>query len=204
MSAGIKAEIVEFRAFVNDLRGESDRAAVILGAAKLDLLLFQLLGRVLKPSTGRTDDLLEGDSPLGTFSARAMIAYRLGLISDEVYRAINLIRRIRNSFAHELSGVSLSSGSHCDRVKELIAPMHEHPAYKWISNEVDPEGDGPAFHFRVAVALISVRLQGAFEQADIVYSKEPSQLLPPEWDAEVNKIQTKRLEERAKPAKRPA
>src|SRR5437016_8187867 len=83
-------------AFVDDFAKESDRAAVIVGAAKLDLLLYQLLEKVLLPSTSNTDELLAGDSGLSTFHSRIHAAHRLGFIDDQLARALHLIRKIRN------------------------------------------------------------------------------------------------------------
>jgi DNA-binding MltR family transcriptional regulator len=49
------------------------------------------------------EDLFEGgNAPLGTFSARAKLAYTLGLISAEELHDIDLIRKIRNDFAHDM------------------------------------------------------------------------------------------------------
>jgi len=54
-----------FVKFMSEFMAESDRAAVILGAAKLDLLLYQLLSKFLVASPSSKDELLDGDSPLG-------------------------------------------------------------------------------------------------------------------------------------------
>jgi hypothetical protein len=72
----------DFKKFVDEFKGESDRAAVILGAAKLDLLLYQIIQQYLLPITGSKDELLDGDSPLGTFSAKILLANRLGLTKN--------------------------------------------------------------------------------------------------------------------------
>jgi len=45
----------EANAFMQDLREETDRAAVIIGAAKIDLLLYQLLQKYLLPSPTSDD-----------------------------------------------------------------------------------------------------------------------------------------------------
>ena len=74
---------------------EGDRAAVILGVARLDIVLGQLLKLVLRPCPSRVDELLDGDSPLSTFSAK-ISCHRLRLIDDGAARALNLIRKIRN------------------------------------------------------------------------------------------------------------
>jgi len=52
-----------YAAFVDDFARESDRAAVVLGAAKLDLQLYQILQKVLLPNPSATDELLDGDAP---------------------------------------------------------------------------------------------------------------------------------------------
>jgi hypothetical protein len=71
-------EIVDrLTAFLIEYRKESDRAAVIVGAAALDNLLHQILQAFLRPNTGARDELLDGDSPLGTFSARIMVSHCL-------------------------------------------------------------------------------------------------------------------------------
>ena len=41
--------------FIEEFRRESDRAAVVLGAAKLDLLLYQLFQAVLLPCAASKD-----------------------------------------------------------------------------------------------------------------------------------------------------
>lgn len=112
-----------FNAFLKEFSEESDRAAVVLGAAKLDFSLYQLLVRFLLPSSGSRDELLEGDSPLSTFSAKINLCFRLGLIDAEFTRALHMIRKIRNEFAHDVSSSKLDAGSHRDRIRDLIAPI---------------------------------------------------------------------------------
>ncbi len=72
---------------------------------------------------GGQDNLFDPDRPLGTFSAKINLAYRLGLISDDIEHAMQMIRRIRNEFAHSVEKASLSDGSHKSRVVELARAM---------------------------------------------------------------------------------
>lgn len=157
-----------FREFVDEFKNESDRAAVILGAAKLDVLLYQLLQKFMRPCTSRSDDLLEGDSPLGTFSSKITIAHRLGLIDDEFCRALHLIRKIRNSFAHEISGISLDSGSHRDRIRDLISPLTKNESFDYLLETYFGDKAGPAGQFRTAIALASLRLEGAHDHCPAI------------------------------------
>jgi len=92
----LEDEFRQFRSFNNEFKSESDRAAVVLGAALLDSLLHQLIDAYLlpKPKQNKEDELLEGSSPLATFSARIKMCYRLGLIDKEFLKALDLIRKI--------------------------------------------------------------------------------------------------------------
>jgi hypothetical protein len=107
---------------VEEFSRESERAGVILGGARLDELLYQLLDRVLVPVPGNRDELLDQDGPLSSFGPRIHAAYRLGLISAPLARTLHLIRKIRNAFAHESAGATLDAGAHRDRVRELTLP----------------------------------------------------------------------------------
>jgi hypothetical protein len=67
-------------AFYGKLGNESDRAAVILVAARLDEMLRVAITHRLIPCPTSQDDLMRSDGPLGMFSSRIDAAYRLGLI----------------------------------------------------------------------------------------------------------------------------
>jgi hypothetical protein len=149
----------EFTNFITEFKNESDRAAVILGAAKLDLLLFQIIQQFLLPMTGTKDELLDGDSALGTFSAKIHLVNRLGLIDAEFTRALHFIRKIRNSFAHEVSGCTLSSGGHSDRVKELVAQMKHTNAFIDAREKFFGGKDEAPANFRTGLAFLVARLE---------------------------------------------
>lgn len=89
--------------FETSIRGESTRAKVVLSACYLDSLLRQLLKIVTKPIAAKEDPLFDGAiAPLGTMSARTEVAWRMGAIPDEVKKSLDLVRKIRNRFAHNL------------------------------------------------------------------------------------------------------
>lgn len=99
---------------------ESDRATVIVAVALLDSALETLLRSKLAPVPNSTDPLLDGaNAPLANFSARIDLSYRIGLISATFARDLHLIRRIRNDFAHNISGCSFEDSGVRHRVAEL-------------------------------------------------------------------------------------
>jgi len=169
-----------FNEFVKEFREESDRAAVILGVAKLDLLLYQILIKILFPNTSSNDDLFDGDAPLSTFSAKIHLCHRMGVIDSELTRALDLIRKIRNSFAHEVTGCDLDSGSHKDRVKELIAPFEIYDGFERMKKIGFSSQSSYSVYFRTALAVIVLRLEGIFNIVEPWY-EEPFTLIPEHW-----------------------
>jgi hypothetical protein len=84
---------------------ESDRAAGIVAAAMLDDALRVLIEKLLVPTLKDSSLTSNSRGPLSTFSARIDAAQQLGLISAFLARDLHLIRKIRNRFAHESSGL---------------------------------------------------------------------------------------------------
>ncbi len=171
-------DLEEFEAFAKEFQNESDRAAVILGAAKLDAMLYQVLQNALTPSSGN-DELLEGDAPLGNFSARTLMCFRLGLIDRDLKSALDIVRRIRNSYAHEWSGLTLDAGAHRERIRALVAPMRGYSGFKFFLKEYFSDGTS-ASELRSAVGVINVRLLGLCKLGHTVTPDRPWSLLPPE------------------------
>ena len=110
----------QFDTFADDLLAErSARPLVIIGAARVDDLLAEILRALLLPKRAKhQDELLEGDNPLSTFSARIKACYRLGLIDSTLYAAIDRLRILRNVSAHSVSFDAAQSP-----VREYIAEL---------------------------------------------------------------------------------
>ena len=102
------------------LKDESDRAKVIIVAAHLDQLLDEMLRLALVPCSSSNDPLFDGpNAPLANFSNRIDLSYRLGLISEFAAKSLHLIRKIRNNFAHGITGCSFDDQSIKSRIEEL-------------------------------------------------------------------------------------
>jgi hypothetical protein len=127
--------------FVVALGKEGDRSAVIIGATKIDVELEELLKAILHPAVGGRDDLFDNERPLSTFSAKTSIAFRLGIIDRDLEHAIQLVRRIRNEFAHTLQQASLSNPPHRERVSRLSRYFHEDELWKEVTSILTKRGD---------------------------------------------------------------
>jgi hypothetical protein len=94
-------------AFFKELVTESDRAAAVLGAAKLDAQLFV----ILKPLFVEDDKLTANLLDRSPFSRKIDLAYCVGLIPEVDFKTLQVIRNIRNLFAHELQGLSFDDAA---------------------------------------------------------------------------------------------
>lgn len=90
----------EFYPMLGQLNKESHRGAVVLSCSFIEDQLRNILASFLI-ETKETEKLLEGfNAPLGTLSSRAVMAHSLGLITDREYKEIEILKKIRNEFAH--------------------------------------------------------------------------------------------------------
>jgi hypothetical protein len=121
--------------FYLELQQETPRAAVILGAAFLDMRLRELISNFMINDKTKVDDLLGTDTkynaPLSSFASRANIAYCLGLISIDDLHDLKLIAKIRNKFAHGLHGLTLNNVIIANWCRQLKAPkLGESPVFE--------------------------------------------------------------------------
>jgi hypothetical protein len=109
-----------------EVRRESDRAAVILAAAEIDQALRELLEAFVLPPSATSKKygftLLSPDGAAGTLSARIELAFRLGLIPNWCQYEAHVIRKIRNEFAHRTGGYSFAQSPARDLIAQLKIP----------------------------------------------------------------------------------
>lgn len=121
---------------------ESDRGCVIFGTALLSESLEELLRASFRrgPEDAKLiDSLFEGYAPLSTFSAKLQLAYALGILPRHLREKIELVRRIRNEFAHESGPLSFDDSRCADRLKLLFGLMLEDRSFeKMLDSQEEP------------------------------------------------------------------
>jgi mannitol operon repressor len=137
-----------FSEFLAEFQRETDRGAALVGAALIDSRLERLLSSHLIESKAATELLGAGDAPLGSLSSRIKISFALGLITELEYQEADLIRKVRNEFAHEVHGLTFSS----QRISGLCSSL----------NANTPDGErfdgNPRQLFINSVVLLSLSL----------------------------------------------
>lgn len=106
--------------FLTEATGSTDRAFAILSGAILDELLSLMLSAFAIDEDLLLRRLLKPDRPLGSFGSRIDACYVFGLISEIEWKALRVIQRIRNAFAHRLANLSFADDSMSDRVHAFV------------------------------------------------------------------------------------
>lgn len=155
------AFLKELTIFIEGLANEGERALVIGGAARIDVALEHLIRRVTSHQPGGHDELFEANGPLSTFSAKIIMAYRLGLIDDGMESVLQLIRKIRNDFAHATTLVSLSESSHRNRINEIGkcaqgSVSHDQLVRRIMENSGIDLTEPPPLNVKLTAALIHI------------------------------------------------
>lgn len=133
-----------FLEFLDDFNEETERGTALAAAAMLDELLGTTIEAFLLPNKG-SKALLDGfNAPLGTFSARIASAFAFGLLSEVEYRECELIRKVRNAFAHQIR-VSFET----EKIVSLCAQL-QYSAKSYADVVVDTRGQFTT----AAIALI--------------------------------------------------
>ena len=104
------------------LNNESDLACVLIATSYLDYTLASLLKRYFIESNVVNKLLDPPRGALSTFASRSDLAYRLGLIPKGLFQNLEIIGKIRNTFAHSYLSRGLSDNEIERLVNSLIPP----------------------------------------------------------------------------------
>ena len=122
------------------LKHESDRGCVIFGAALVDESLEDLLRahfRQAPDDAKLINSLFQRYAPLATFSGKLQIAYAFGIVPRRLRDMIELVRRLRNDFAHESGPLGFSDSRCRDRLELLFKLSLEEPSLKKVIDKHD-------------------------------------------------------------------
>ena len=134
----LKKAVVEIAVFFTTLVKEGERAAVVIGASRLETELERLLKRLLCHCAGGIDNLFDQDRPYSTFSAKILLAHRLGILGSDFEHALQMVRKIRNDFAHSMQSEHLSDSRHKNRVQEIKRLVHSSAQWKAMDSALRP------------------------------------------------------------------
>jgi len=114
--------------FRQSLDFESDRGCALFAASFIDDALAILLRSSLVSDNKIEQALFNGTAPLATFSSRISMSFYLGKLSLPCRQDLDVVRRIRNEFAHRADAISFTDKVIADRCRALHFSLREKDA----------------------------------------------------------------------------
>ena len=128
--------IEEFKNFRHSLFEESDRGCALMAAAFIEEKIGELLRAFCIENKKSYERLFENNGALATFSSKIDLAFLLGLIPKNIFDDLQLLRKIRNDFAHNASLITFESTpikERCFTFSVLVKTMlRKHPRTYFI------------------------------------------------------------------------
>ena len=127
MNTGKKSISIEFGKRISDaLSEESDRACVILVASWVDhFLRIKLAQEFSKGNSDARAALFSSNGPFANFSAKLNAAFCADWIERDVYQDLQVIRKLRNEFAHSIDSHTLHDEPFHTMVAQLRVPKRQ-------------------------------------------------------------------------------
>ena len=121
------------------------------------------------------------ERPLGTFSAKISIAYRLGLIDKDFEYALQVVRKIRNSFAHSIENETLSKSSHHDRLFEVTKILKEYEVFESIVTSMSRVKSSISKDLATFCSVLTVLIIGLSVAAHVSEPVKPTHTFKLRW-----------------------
>jgi DNA-binding MltR family transcriptional regulator len=132
----------EWNKMVETFHEESDRGAAILAGSFVEHAVGQYLKSRIRDKKV-ADELFNAMGPLSSFSQRIAIAYAFDLISLVQHKDIEIIRKVRNHFAHHPLDTTFSTND----IKQLCVELS---MFNATTQEQNPK---PGERYRIAYLL---------------------------------------------------
>lgn len=149
------------RLFMAELSRESDASVVTRMVSRLDELLGELLQAAFIVDGKESARLLQSGprSPLGSLSSRASACYCLALIPKWVFEHLEIMRKIRNDFAHTTRRQRFSDPPVCDHCQGLISLVRIA-----MTRAGKPHVPDPRFDFEVSAFEVQCLLEHCIQR----------------------------------------
>jgi len=123
-SRDIKEAKQEVEAMANEFYGPSARAVVILQAVQVELQLDRAIESIMRSDLSATlkAKVFDFEGAIGTFAAKIAIADAFGIFGPQTKHDLELIRMLRNGFAHCTRPMTFSTAQVAAVCKHLQVP----------------------------------------------------------------------------------
>jgi hypothetical protein len=100
----------DVKLILDSLANETDRAAALVASALIETALEQLIRHSLKKADKElTTQLFQQRGPMADFHSKILVAAAFGVIDATLEIELNIVRNIRNVFAHATANLSFDT-----------------------------------------------------------------------------------------------
>jgi hypothetical protein len=167
-------EIVEKELFYT-----SDRVTAVMLASFVETALERLLASRMRDdlNSSQRERLFGFEGVVGTFSAKIMIAYAMKIIGPITYSDLNLIKLLRNEFAHSRRAFNFQTPEVVAVCKELKIPklQDSSTSFGWLRRIKTDEKPASWLLFVSACHNIAYRMRVKREgirEGDVVFNDD--------------------------------
>lgn len=119
------------------LRGESDRSALILVGGQLEqIVLYRLQKAMPALNSDERARMFDFEGPVGTFSSRIRLSHALGIVDRADRRRLEIVKELRNAAAHAHCPISFDMGEIRTAVAAIYPPNARAEIMDWPSRKV--------------------------------------------------------------------
>ena len=119
-------EIRFYNMVVGSLKNESDRGKLILIVSWIDWFLrVKIENEFSKGNKKARKELFSVNGPFGTFSSKLNLAFCAGWIVSYVFHDIEIVRKLRNKFAHSIENISLDEEKIRNKIEAFKVPKRK-------------------------------------------------------------------------------
>jgi hypothetical protein len=153
------------------------RGSAIIGASLVEDVLKAAIRRRLVSLSSKDDALLFGlERPLGSFSGKITFGFAVGIYGQVTRTDLNLIREIRNAFAHARIPVSFETPAIREAALQLQLPLRVpiHHSILDLAHQTEP--NDPMLRYGVTMQMLIYYLGREAAKQDVLPST-PSPLI---------------------------
>ncbi len=149
----------EFLRIMTDIEHMDNRAAALVLASLIDNLLEFAIKFRFVPLKGDDFDKLfrNPTAPLASFSAKITLAHALGLCDEVMRRQLDIMRSVRNAFAHTIMPVTFDDPL-------IAAECYRLDPVRLIDIPYQPVEDSPKGRFLYVGRVIAFQLIGIIQR----------------------------------------
>jgi hypothetical protein len=146
MNQGIKISADTVERVTKALQGETPRGTIILVVSWIDHMLKLKFMHEFRHGSAKVRDSLYGyGGAFSSLSSKIKIAYAAGWIDDDIFFDLNLLRDLRNDYAHRIEPPTMDEADAPRSLDKLKTP---HRVYSdWGRMRVAEVKDGLVFYY---------------------------------------------------------